>query len=180
MTQNLTQRSRRLSRQLYLLMIRRMIPIQIIIRRLHHIPKTTKQCTSLLIIALAIVEIPSLLNDMFPTWAHQTRRDWFLWPGIQLQNDYQLVWMLTFSAADVQKLLLAYVAAKLAKQYSIFMFLVCALVFFYFILDTLMLWICFKLWHYVYFDIFITFIVILKGMVKGYKPETIARIKSLF
>lgn len=154
--------------------------IQITIRRLHHIPRITKQCTALLMIALAIVEIPSLLNDMFPTWAHQTRRDWFLWPGIELQSDYQLVWMLNFSATDIQKLLIGIVAAKLAKQYSLFMFLVCALVVFYFLIDTVMLWICFKLWHYVYFDIFITFIVILKGMVKGYKPETIARIKSLF
>lgn len=177
---SLTQRSRRLSRQLYLRMMQKMTQIQITTRRLRHIPKTTKQCTALLIIALAIVEIPSLLNDMFPTWAHQTRRDWFLWPGVELQTDYQLVWMLSFSATDIQKLLIAYVAAKLAKQYSLFMFIVCALVVFYFLIDTIMLWVCFKLWHYVYFDIFITFIMLLKGLLKGYRVETIAKIKSLF
>jgi hypothetical protein len=156
------------------------IQILITVLRLHRAPRVVRQCTLLFVLSFVVLEIPTLLKIVFPVWAQQTSRDWFLWPGIVLKTDYQLVWMFTFCAKDIQVILLVLIGVKLAKQYSPIIFIISVLVLFYVIIDALMLWICFKLWHYVYFDMITTFLILMKGAFKGYKPTTFGKLKSIF
>jgi hypothetical protein len=160
----------------------RMILVRILttILRLHRAPLAVKQCFALTVIALCITEVPSLLNDVFPHWAQQERKDWFLLPGFELKNPYQLVWLLKFSSEDIQKCLLVAMLAKVSKHFSIHLFLMFVILLAFCMIDASMLWINFKTWHLIYFDMVITAILLMRWIFKDYKPETIARIKSLF
>lgn len=159
---------------------RKTIQIQTTILPLRRAPLVVKQCLALTLIYLITTEIPSWINDWFPTWAHYAKKDWCLWPGFELATPYQRVWMLSFSATDIQKCCGALIVTKLAKQYSVHLFLISVLVLAFCILDGLMLWINFKTWHLFYADMIFTILILAKGVFKEYSPETISKVKSLF
>lgn len=143
-------------------------------------PKIVSQSTVLGIFAFFLPEIPSWINDWFPTWATQKHKDYFIWPGIELEKPYQLVWMLKFSSSDLQKFIILYLAAKISKQYSTHLFLFFAIWTFYSLVDMILLWVNFKLWHLFYLDLLTTAFILTMGVFKGYNEKSLSRVKSLF
>lgn len=153
--------------------------IRIPILRLPPAPRAVKQSLIILVTAYCLTETPSLLDILIKDWVEQTG-NWFLLPGFHLKHDRQLVWMLKACTDDIFVSAWIYVAAKIAKHYSDALFLVFFICWAYSLVDGVMLWIDFKTSHYVYFDLLTTCIILAKGVFKGYKPETIAKVKSLF
>jgi len=122
-------------------------------------------------------EIPSILTDFFPEWS-RTQVYWFADPYYHYstqRND-----MLKFIANDLFDIGLAVIAVKAAKQFSVYLFLVLVIVLGYLIVGFIMLFWDFKTSHLFFYDFLLTIFILIKGVFKGYRPETLARIKSIF
>lgn len=146
-------------------------------RRLLPLDRVVKQCLILVLAGLVIEEIPSLIADLFPTWSKK-QIYWFLNPTFHYPTTG--VWMLKYIANGIWDVMRAYIIAKLAKQYSLYLFLSMVIYVGYELVGLFMLFWDFKTTHIMFWDFLVTGIVLAKGIFKGYKPETIAKIKSIF
>lgn len=144
---------------------------------LHRLPGDIRNCIIILIVAHFLCEVPSLLWELFPKWS-EVKVDWFLCPSFHLSIKRD--WYMRYLSVDVFELLTYYCFAKIAKQYSTTLFLVIVVLFAYHIVDCLMYLWNFKTYHYIYFDLLWTAMILIRRCIKPYRPETIARIKSLF
>ncbi len=152
-------------------------PIREILRQIRRLDKPIRQCIILLLIGHFLTEVPSIMEHICPGINNKSVY-WFLSPNYHKQwliKNYlknstdDLLWIITF-----------YCFAKIAKLYSTYLFLVLVVFVVYHIIDGLMFWWDFKTGHWFYWDLLFTAIIFIKGIFKPYKPETIAKIKSLF
>lgn len=148
-------------------------------RRLRQAPRVVKQCIGIMSGALLLLEVPTFLHWLWPTFFERTR-NWFLRPGFRLKYDWQLCWYLKGIVDDIFVLALIYVAAKYAKHYSEIGFLFFAVLLGYMILDFFMFFWDHNSTHAIYIDMICTFFLFVYEILKGYQPETIARVRSLF
>lgn len=89
-------------------------------------------------------------------------------------------WWVKYLTNDVFEVLVFYAFAKVAKQYSISLFLVIVVLLFYHIIDLAMYLWNFKASHYMMWDMLWTTYVFVRIALRKWKDETIAKIKSLF
>lgn len=139
--------------------------------------KVIRDCIGLLIIGHLLTEVSSILYDIWPKWS-DTEVYWFLSPWYHMKMERK--WYIKMAADDMLWVITFYCFAKIAKQYSEYLFLAVFILFCYHLVDLLFFWWNFKTSHYVYWDMLGTSLVLIKGIFKGYKPETISKVKSLF
>ena len=151
--------------------------IQEVRQILQSLNKVIRDCILLLILGHLLTEVSSLLYKIWPTWSDKEVY-WFLSPSYHHQ--WARKWYIKSSTDDLLWIIVFYCFAKVAKQYSEYLFLCIFILFCYHVIDGLFFWWDFKTSNYLYWDLLFTAIVLIKGVFKGYKPETIARIKSLF
>lgn len=139
--------------------------------------KVIRDCIALLIIGHLLTEVSSLLYDIWPKWG-DTEVYWFLCPWYHMKMERK--WYIKMAADDLLWVIVFYCFAKVAKQYSEYLFLAVFVLFCYHLVDLFFFWWNFKTSHYIYWDMLGTALLLIKGILKGYKPETISKVKSLF
>lgn len=147
------------------------------LRRLRLIPKRLKQCMIVSIIAILLTFLSAVFSHLAKNWSMQ-KSDLFLSPNFKMMMEHQ--WYLFFAGWKMFNLINAWVTAKLAAMVSDAMFLFYVVIFGYIVIDFAMFWWDFNDDFYIYLDLLWTLIVLLRRCVLPYKPETIAKIKSLF
>jgi hypothetical protein len=148
-----------------------------VLRRINEIPKWIKDTTILLCTARVIPYSAVLLYWAFPSWSLQ-KVDLFLSPSYH--NSMVLTWWIKYLCNDIELLLIAYAFCKVCAQVSNYLFLVSVIFLGYHLLDVLMFLWNFKRYDLFYFDIMWTVIALVYSVFKGYRTETVAKIKSLF
>jgi hypothetical protein len=154
-----------------------MVLVQTPTINLRSLPVLLKRVILLLIGAHFICEVSSIITEIWPV---QSRREinWFISP--QFEAKMPMNWWLKYLSDDVFNVVIFYCLGMIAKHVSNVLFLVCVVFLSYHIIDLIMYLWNFKTGHYFYFDLLYTAIIFIKLAVNGYKPETLARIKSLF
>lgn len=146
-------------------------------RNFRAIPKPIKDCFIILIGTHLLSEVPSLFCEINEKWACQKVNP-FLKPGFN--GEMELVWYLKFLFMEISDIATFYCFAKIAGFYSNTLFLILVVILGYHIVDLIMYVWDFKTNHYLFFDLLWTAMILIKSTLKPFKPETIARIKSLF
>lgn len=141
------------------------------------LPVVIKQCIVLLLVAHFLCEVPSILTELFPAWSIQ-KRDMFLCPWFHYS--LKINWWMKYLSGDLFDIITYYCFAKVAKHYSVTLFLIIFVLLIYHIIDMFFFFWDFKTSHWIYLDLLWTAIVFIRRCIKPYKPETIATIKSLF
>lgn len=139
--------------------------------------RVIRDCIALLIIGHLLTEVSSLLYDIWPEWS-DTEVYGFVSPWYHMKMERK--WYIKMAADDLLWVIVFYCFGKIAKQYSEYLFLAVFILFCYHVVDLLFFWWNFKTSHYVYWDMLGTALILIKGIFKGYKPETISKVKSLF
>lgn len=107
-----------------------------------------------------------------------TKSEWFLNPNCKVEMERQ--WYLFFCGWKLFNLLSIYGWAKTAALVSDTLFMVLVVVFGYMVIDNVMFWWDFNDDFCIYLYFFWTMIILIRRCVFPYKPETIAKVKSLF
>jgi hypothetical protein len=144
---------------------------------LRSLPVLLKKVILFLIVAHFLNEVSSIITEI---WPKGSRREvsFFLKPGFEAPMP--LNWWIKYLSDDVFNVITYYCLGVIAKHVGNILFLICFIFLTYHVVDLLMYFWDFKTSHYFYFDLFYTSIVFIKLAIGGYKPETIAKIKSLF
>lgn len=131
----------------------------------------------LVMCSIEIPEIPTYIAYYLPD-IKTHERDWYILPGFH----YPMAefWYYKFTCVRVGQILRTIAFAKTANQYSTMVFLAVFICLCYQIFDLIMLWINFNTWTFVYEAIILYVYILIKGIVKPYKPDSFARIKSMF
>lgn len=135
------------------------------------------RCILLLVIGHLLTEVSSLLYDIWPEWSDKCVY-WFWSPWYHKQMERK--WFIKMGADDLLWVITFYCFGKVAKEYSEYLFLAIFIMWCYHLVDAFFFWWDFKTTHYVYWDMLGTSIMAIKGIFKGYKKQTIARIRSIF
>jgi len=147
------------------------------IARLNKIPKWIRDVVFISIISRFVTYLSIFINWGFPTWANR-KIDPFLCPGYH--NPMYTTWWIYYFTQDLSWLLASYAFCKIASRVSNYLFLVGVIFFGYHLIDSIMYIWNFKQYSLLYIDIFWSMLLLIYTVFKGFKPETIARIKSLF
>lgn len=147
------------------------------LNRLREVPIWIRHTVLIWIAADAVTYSAVFVNWTFPVLANK-EVDLFLCPGYH----YTLysTWYIKFLSEQVSRLLYYYAGCKIANRLSDYLFLVSVIFFGFRIIDFVnFLW---NFCHYdlLYVDVFFTLLTLIYTVFKGYKPETLARIKSIF
>jgi len=144
---------------------------------LARLPVILKKTILLLIIAHFLNEVSSIVTELWPHWSRK-EVDFFIKPGFHALMP--LNWWIKYLSDDIFNIITYYCLGVIAKHVGNILFLICVIFLSYHIIDFIMYFWDFKTSHYFYFDLFYTSFIFIKLSIKGYKPETVARIKSLF
>lgn len=156
-----------------------MIPVRIreALLQIQSLDKVIKRCVVLLIVGHFLTEMSSIFSDIWPDLMSEERY-WFWSPAYH--KKWEIKWFIKNSCDDLLWVIVCYCFTMVAKKYSTYLFLVGFIFFCYHVMDFFMFWWDFKSSHYMYWDLLLTAIIMIRGVFKGYKPETLARIKSIF
>lgn len=145
--------------------------------RLRQVPIWIRDTVVIWIAADAVTYSAVFVNWAFPIWANK-EVDLFLCPGYHY-NLYA-TWYIKFLSEQISRVLYYYAACKLALRVSDYLFLVSVILFGFRLVDAFnFIW---NFCHYelVYIDMFWTALTLIWTVFKGFKPETVCKIKSLF
>lgn len=156
-----------------------MIRVQTQIKSLRNLPAPLRDSFFILFGAHLMCEVPSVLTDLFPKWSIQVV-DPFLRPGFHLSEPLPLNWYLKYMTDDLFIFVTYYCIAKICLMVSDLFFLVALIYLGYHLVDLFLYFWDFKNTHAIYWDLLFTTIVMFKGIAQGYKPNTVAKIRSLF
>jgi hypothetical protein len=145
--------------------------------RLREIPKWVRETVVIMCAARVVCYTAVLFYWISPSLCVK-KVDPFLCPGYH--NPMVLVWWIKYLTNDVELFLISYAFCKISAKISNYLFLVSVIFFGYHVLDCLMFVWNFKRYDMLYFDVMWTVLLLVWSVFKGYKPETIAKIKSLF
>lgn len=151
--------------------------IQRLVQESRNLNKPIRDCILFLLIGHLITESASILQEISPSIGNKEVY-WFLSPAYH--NKMEICWYIKYSTQDLFEIITYYCFAKIAALYSTYLFLTVFVFFIYHVVDAILFWWDFKTSHYLYWDLLITAMFYIRGIFKPYKPETIARIKSLF
>jgi len=145
--------------------------------RLREIPKWVRDTVVILCAARVVCYAAVLLYWISPSLSLK-KVDPFLCPGYH--NPMVLTWWIKYFCNDIELFLLSYAFCKISAQVSNYLFLVSVIFFGYHVLDCAMFLWNFKRYDLLYFDIMWTALALVWSVFVGYRPETVAKIKSLF
>lgn len=144
---------------------------------LRQVPRWIRDTVVLSIAARAVT-----YAAVFMEWGWTTKAakviDWFWCPWYS--NPMAMKWWIKYFSNDIELLLITYVVCKISAHVSNYLFLVAVIFFGYEIIDTILFLWNFKRYDVFYTDLFWTALTLIWSVFKGYTPETIAKIKSLF
>ena len=141
------------------------------------VPAAIRNAVIILLASHFLTEMASICYAIWPKWSNQLV-DPFISPWYSYR--FELKWHIHYVCGDLCWVGTFYAFAKIAKQYSTYMFITAVIFFCYHVIEIIMYFWNYKTSHYVYWDLLFTSCALIKGMFKPYKPETIAKIKSLF
>lgn len=131
----------------------------------------------LLLLSVEIPEIPTYITYLFPD-VKSTQKDWFLYPDFHLKIvEY---WYFKFTCERIAWIFRMIAFTKTAVQYSTTVFLASFVILCYLVWDLGMFWWNYNTWVYVY-EFMILFVYITgRSLIRPFKPDAYAKIKSLF
>jgi hypothetical protein len=141
------------------------------------IPKVQKRIMLWSIIGILLTFVSAISSHLAKDWCSK-KSDLFISPNFKYPMEHQ--WYLFFAGWKVFNLIQAWVNVKLAMMIGDTMFLFLVVIFGYILIDNVMFWWDFNDSFYLYLDLLWTLFVLLRRCVFPYKPETLAKIKSLF
>jgi hypothetical protein len=145
--------------------------------RLREIPKWVRE-TVIIMCAARVVCYAALLLYFFSPSLSVVKVDPFLCPGFH--NPMVLVWWVKYLCNDIELLFISYAFCKISSKVSDYLFLVSVIFFAYHVTDVLMFIWNFKRYSLFYFDLMWATLLLVWSVFKGYRLETVAKIKSLF
>jgi hypothetical protein len=164
--------------------IRRHLPLRLLVltmrknlTRLREIPRWIRETVVIMCAARVVCYTAALLYWLSPRLSLK-KVDPFLLPSYH--NPMVLVWYIKYLCNDIELLLISYAFCKISARVSNYLFLVSVIFFIYHVTDCLMFVWNFKRYDLLYFDLMWTTLAFVVSVFRGYRPETIARIKSLF
>jgi hypothetical protein len=122
-------------------------------------------------------EIPSYISYLKPSILIN-EKDWFLQSSFHLK--LAEFWYYKRTAEGLAWAIRMIAFTKTAAQYSSTVFLAALIILFYFPFDLLMFWLNYNSWVYVYEFMIVFICIISKSILYPYRPDYLARIKSLF
>jgi len=152
-------------------------PLVSAINRIRQVPSWVRQTVMILCAARVVCYTAVLLYWLSPSWCLK-KVDPFLCPGYH--NPMVAVWYVKYICNDIELLLLSYAFCKVCTRLSDYLFLVSVIFFIYHVIDVVMFVWNFKRYDLLYFDLMWTTLALVWSVFKGYKPETVAKIRSLF
>lgn len=174
-----TQNRNRLSLVRLLSNIRTTAEDQILaVRQLgRQVPRDVKVFAIILLVSLSCLYWAVILDIAAPTLAEK-KVNWFFSPWYS--NPIPLKWWMKYFTSDLSSVLDWFAICKMLKWSGNTVFMIGVAFFVYHLLDLI-----FYLWNFktsvlVYSDMFFSLFMVLRSIVKGYKKETVAKIKSLF
>ena len=147
------------------------------LRRLHRVNKEVRHTVFISIAARLVTYAAVCVEWIFPKWANKTV-DPFLCPGFSCPMKAK--WYIYYASQNVAWFLMCYVFCKVCLNYSNHLFLVSVIMLSYHILDAVLFVWNFNRYGIMQVDLMWTALALIWSVFKGYKPETIAKIKSLF
>lgn len=142
--------------------------------RIHN---TIRDSIILIVAAHVLTFMAAILMHICPEWC-KIKEDIFLSPWFNMKMER--VWYVQFGGQGLSDLITYYVMAKIAVKFSDVLFVVCLIFFGYHLIDVIMFWYDFNGQFYIYLDLLWTAIALVRYAVHPYRPERLARIKSLF
>jgi hypothetical protein len=139
------------------------------------LPVWVRQCLILIIWSRVITYTSAWLYMLFPKWSNK-----IVDPFLFAHQPMPICWLIKYSTDDVSWLIISYTMCKMSAMLSNFLFLVCVIVFGWQIIDAIMLWVNYKHGHLFYIDMIWVTLALIYSALKGYRPETLARVKSIF
>jgi|ERR1700748_9541 len=134
------------------------------------------------IVAISIAARLITYSAMFLSWVSKPLAerivDPFLCPWYS--NPMKLKWFIYYCSQDLAWVFSSYAFCKCAVRLSDYLFLVSIILLGYQLIDAFMLFWNFKQSNLIYLDLMWTVLAFISSVFKGYKPETVARVKSLF
>jgi len=132
---------------------------------------------ALLLISIEIPEIPTYIHYLKPSvYTHNC--NWFLLPGFnRVQAEY---WYYKDSSTSLAWIVRMIAFCKTAVTYSTTVFLASILVLAYIIIDLIFYWVNFNEWPMVYEFLILFIYIVGRSLVRPYKPDAYARIRSIF
>jgi hypothetical protein len=170
-------------KRLQLIRLRLQAPTRIL-PRLRHLRRdwmmmTTliRHCILLAILGHVLTYVPYLIHKIAPTWTYQSA-DMFLSSSFH----YPRARYYYFKETSVDLLTIIYnlIIVKVCAKFSDTLFLVFIIFLGYGVLDLLLYWWDWNTQFDLYVDLFWTIIILINVVIFPYRPETIAKIKSLF
>lgn len=169
--------AQRLRSRLVLLLDSNKRKINSTIGRIKEVPKWIKQAVIISIAARAVTFASVLVNWALPEWANK-KIDPFWCPGYS--HSMYAAWWVYYFSQNIAWLLASYVTCQISARISNYLFLVMLILLSYQIFDFVMYLWNFNKYILLYADMLWTAMALSWSVFKGYQPETIAKIKSLF
>ena len=147
------------------------------INRLRQVPRWVRETVVFMCGARLITYWAIFLYRLWPSWCLD-KVDPFVCPGYH--NPMVRVWYIKYLCNEIELILICYAFCKICAQVSNYLFLVSVIFLGYHLIDTAMFFWNFKRYDLFYWDLMWTSLTLIWSVFKGYKPETIAKIKCLF
>lgn len=145
--------------------------------RIKTLPLWIKQCVIIILGAEAQTYSGVIVNWISTAFASKT-------VDVFLRHDYHrsmpVSWICYYCSQEVEKVLWAYVFCKITAHLSNYLFLFFVVIFGYTCFGLIMFWVDFKRSELLWIDAFWTVIMFTWSIFRGYREETICKIKSLF
>ena len=130
-----------------------------------------------LLLSIEITEIPSYISYLKPS-VLTANKDLFWLRSFHLKMAEYYYYK--FTCDRLSKIFLMIAFTKTAVQYSTTVFLACFLILCYVIFDLGMFWLNYNIWVYSYEFVILFIYWTARGLVRPFKPDTFARIRSIF
>lgn len=139
--------------------------------------KTVVWIIILLLLSIEIPELTTYISYAFPSIkSHQS--DWFLYSGFKMKIYEYYYFKFTSDRLSWMVRMIAF--AKTANKYSITVFLATFLIMGYVVIDLFFFWFNYNEWP-IFYEFLILFLYIVgRGLIIPYKPDFLAKVRSLF
>lgn len=145
--------------------------------RLGQVPKWINFTVAIFIASEAVLYAAVFVDWVFPKWANK-QVDLFLCPNYSYLM--YSTWYVKELSDRLSRVIFWYGCSRMASRLSDYFFLVSVVFLCFRIFDFIMFFWNFSHYTLIYLDMFYTALVMIWTIFKGYKPSTVARIKSIF
>lgn len=139
------------------------------------LPKWVKECLVLVIWSRVITYTSAWLYMISPKWSCKV-----VDPFLFASQPMPVCWLIKYETDDIAWLLVSYAMCKMSMKLSNLLFVVCVIMFGWQLIDAAMFWVNYKRGPTIYLDMIYTALALIYSALKSNKPDSLARIKSLF